>query len=505
MAFIPNGAMKKPLNQLNNPIYPDIKQAYPEFKWSGKHWMVDAGRTLIETENVPQMLGDSVLVQSRDYNQTIYGKSSHRDYVNEEFRPPLLRQEDYLPLSRQPRPRVTPRTNPGTAHDSGTSGYRAQNDTVSEVHKYITDRIKDPYWRATFYQPIDTPQDNSVLPTLQNNIPQISATSGNVYNVESLEHLNAPINVPYRPHDKIDSRLDTPFYVPMEFVDFDSMENNTCKSKRKNNKMISIDAGHDYNGVSISGDLREFENNVSTLFKERETPDQHLNPIRDYASSDDGGMMRLKNDKGITDKSINHRLKFVSADSNKQYNIDLGSDTQRSKDSIRLKNKTNISADAHREYHSTNNLSDVEHFKANTTKIPQRQNFSASSGYTGVERYDDQPNNINTNIQKASTNKKLNQRINLVNPFSNVTSTEINAPMVGDKRRIVQNVSPGINVEKLSQFTDNTMGLNRQNNIGNTFKEKSRSHQPSQYTAKGYVPRAGLDVPQIARKPIKGY
>lgn len=182
MSF-PNTGFKKPLNQLENPVYPDIRKGAPRFKWSGKYWQVDQGRTMIEnTQQIPHNMIDTILVQNRDYNRQIaYGKSSHRDVVNLEFRPPLIDRDDVLPLSRIPRSTVVPRMNPGTANDSNTNGFVMQNGSISELGGYLEDRIVDPGWMQSFCAPTElySITDNPpVLPDLECKMPSYSVSSG---------------------------------------------------------------------------------------------------------------------------------------------------------------------------------------------------------------------------------------------------------------------------------------------------------------------------------------
>lgn len=170
-AYIPGAGLRKPLNQMENPIYPDIKQGPPRFQNSGKHWVVDVGQTLKDTEDMPNINDHSVLYQSRDYNKTVYGQSSHKDVVNLEFRPPLIDQDDLLPLSRIPRKRVVPRINP-------KGPYEVQNNTPSEVEKHLTDKVKEGHYHPTFYCPRDAPIDNSILPDLESKLPKTSIGAG---------------------------------------------------------------------------------------------------------------------------------------------------------------------------------------------------------------------------------------------------------------------------------------------------------------------------------------
>ncbi len=180
--------LKKPLNMLENPIYPDIKKAPPRFVWSRKHWNVDVGATMRDTEQITQFYEPAVLAQSRDYNKTVYGQSSHKDIVNAEFRPPLLSPyEDLGPITRIPATihAIIPHINPGTAgHDGGTSGYTAKNERASDVEGALTDRIKAGEWRSTFFAPMEIPMDNSVLPDLEAKLPSVSVHAGWKYPVQ---------------------------------------------------------------------------------------------------------------------------------------------------------------------------------------------------------------------------------------------------------------------------------------------------------------------------------
>lgn len=112
----------------------------------------------------------AVLIQSRSHTSQAYGVSSHKDVVNQAFRPPLLTQIDTLPLSRQPRDTVVPRNNPGM--DGRETGFLAQNTTPTNIGKHITDKVGygniRPTFCATQYQ---TPIDNIDLPALAEKRP----------------------------------------------------------------------------------------------------------------------------------------------------------------------------------------------------------------------------------------------------------------------------------------------------------------------------------------------
>ncbi len=134
-------SVKKPLNMLENPVLPDIRQGPPQFKWAGRHWKVGS-EIWRATETLPQFWEYMVLQQSRDYPKTRYGQSSHRIIVNSEFRPPILDPVyDTFPLSRLPRKPTIPRINPSfISEGSGTSGYTTPVLRINGLEKYYNDR-----------------------------------------------------------------------------------------------------------------------------------------------------------------------------------------------------------------------------------------------------------------------------------------------------------------------------------------------------------------------------
>jgi hypothetical protein len=180
-SYIPGAGMKKPLNQLENPIIPDIKKGPTRFQWSGKHWTVDTAQTLLDTDSNTQLIEPAILAQSRDYGRDQYGHSSYQEKITV-FRMPLQNHyEDFGPLNRLPTKihAIQPRINPGTAFDSN-SAYVVNNSSVPEMHKYISDKISTKEWRETFYAPMSGPEDNKdiVEPDLIYSIPVHSASSG---------------------------------------------------------------------------------------------------------------------------------------------------------------------------------------------------------------------------------------------------------------------------------------------------------------------------------------
>lgn len=148
--------LKRPLNMLQNPVYPVIYKAEPQFKDARKNNMVDAGRVMMEIEHHPDMTTWGVLVQSKDRNkQHQYGQSSHKTVVNKEFRPPLLDPLlDMLPLTRIPvkhKPIMPGMINPGNPE-----AYQAPNDGCDNVAKHVTNDVKgDQGWRMNMVMPYE--------------------------------------------------------------------------------------------------------------------------------------------------------------------------------------------------------------------------------------------------------------------------------------------------------------------------------------------------------------
>jgi len=228
--------MKKSLNMLENPVYPDIKAAPPRFVNSKKFWQVDAGATMRDLEPYTQFFENSILAQSRDYNKTIYGQSSHRDIVNAEFRPPLQSPyEDFGPLSRIPCTinSIIPHINPGTADQTGgSSGYAARNQRPSDIEGSLTDRLKDNGgWRPTFYAPMEMPEDNSVLPDLETKLPPMSIQAGWNIPYQNYE-LQPPSDINLK--EKISNRLDAGYNSSITIEGQSSLENFQARLKRPN-------------------------------------------------------------------------------------------------------------------------------------------------------------------------------------------------------------------------------------------------------------------------------
>lgn len=310
MPFIPGAGHKKPLNQLEGPIYPDIKQAPPRFVWSRKHWDVDVGATLRDTEPITQFYENAVLAQSRDYNKTVYGQSSHKDIVNAAFRPPLLDPiEDFFPLTRIPATSraIIPHINPSTVSDNGTSGYLAKNERMSGVESALSDRVSGGQWRPTFYAPIEIPQDNAVLPDLEAQLPSVSIFSGWEFpkNMGCLsdEWEDKSIIVDEKPS----SLLDTGYNSQIKIYGDSGLENISLSDNRPN---VSVSAGIN-TPVSLNA----------------ETPTPQLHPNRPSVSVSAGVNTPVNLDAEIHSPNLHYNRPSVSVSSgvNTPVNFDMES------------------------------------------------------------------------------------------------------------------------------------------------------------------------------------
>lgn len=231
---------KKPLNNLENPILPNIQQGPPKFGWSKKFWQVDTGKAMLENEHYPMLVeGNGVLIQSRDYNQSIYGISSHKDVVNLNFRPPPRTIDDVLPLSRQPRKRVVPTINPETAGMS-TNAYTAKNEFPSELDAYIQDRIKGRNGiRPTYFLPVDLPIESNVIPDLHVNMPVYSVSAG--YNPQM--QFNAPLSDISIDFKKLPISGESGVTVPLSLNPIESFTYVDLESRPKNIPQGALSSG----------------------------------------------------------------------------------------------------------------------------------------------------------------------------------------------------------------------------------------------------------------------
>ena len=196
--YIPGSGRKRPLNNLEVSIFPDIRKAPPRFVWTKKHWNVDVGRTLAEVEHTP-FQDHAILYQSYDYGrQHAYGKHpTYNAFTNKEFRPPLIERDDILPLSRIPRPVTAIRINPGTANPTGNNAFADQQNMLQGIEKYISNRVKEGQIRPTFFSPMEMPVDNSILPDLETKLPPTSASAS--FSFPSIGKVDRPdLELPYK-------------------------------------------------------------------------------------------------------------------------------------------------------------------------------------------------------------------------------------------------------------------------------------------------------------------
>jgi hypothetical protein len=218
-SFIAGGGLKKPLNMLEAPVYADIKQQPPQFKWSGKHWQVDVGEIMKSTETETSLLGDSILTHSYRDNIDKYGQSSHQEKIVNVRLPLQNYYEDFGPLNRLPTKiyAIQPHINPTTVNDSGgTTAFAVNNTVIQDVDSYITDRISANSWFSTYYDPIDMPLDNAVLPDLVTTLPNRSVSSG---------------------------------YNTQRTIDAENIRDYSAKGCKDNITPISAHSGYSYNGL----------------------------------------------------------------------------------------------------------------------------------------------------------------------------------------------------------------------------------------------------------------
>lgn len=363
--YMPGQGVKKPLNMLEQPLYPDIKKAPPEFKWSKKHWVVDEGQTLLDTESHTQLYENAVLAVSRDHGRDRYGHSSYQEKIAV-FRPPLENSyEHYGPLNRLPTKvhKIQPRINPGTAHGGhGTTSFAVQNQTVSDLNKHITDRINSNSWRATFYAPLDMPEDNSVLPDLETTMPLYSASAG----CESQVKIDAPkvlkMSEVEKPTVSANAGYNVDYNVPLREqtnTDYEILESNL-------NPNVSADAGFTPL-YTIDGETKLDELSLS-----EKRPNSSVSSGYTAINTIDG---ETKLDELVLDSQLDSKLRISNPGSETGYQTRLESYTK-PEEHIKLRQNPQISVAAHRkyEYKDTNGFKQNFYFK---TKIEPVKSFGS--------------------------------------------------------------------------------------------------------------------------------
>jgi len=306
--------MKKPLNQLQNPEYPDIKAPPIRFRDSGKHWTVDVGQTLRDLEDFTQGYENAVLYQSKDWNKTNYGKSSFRQAVNHNFRPPLRTLEDIEPLSRLPRKPVVPRINPG-----GEDTYKAQNMTPSGVFGYLEDRVKPGEMDSGFYAPRDSIYDYipHIMPDLQTKLPTHSAISfqESDFRPENFSHMasNLPVILENDPRRSTNGHAG--------FVGTYTRDGNDAPYQSENFELVnklpqySVDAGYEApfkfgggdSGLDIAGG-----NDINEYLVDRATPGAISSGFDGPGKGTPIEMTPTSVENALTNSRITHRLGIKS-------------------------------------------------------------------------------------------------------------------------------------------------------------------------------------------------
>ncbi|HSA76205.1 MAG TPA: hypothetical protein VLE02_01550 [Nitrosarchaeum sp.] len=394
MSYIPGGGIKKPLNQLENPVYPAIQKAVPRFRWTKKHWTVGS-EVLKNTEHLTQFYENAVLAQPRDYNKTIYGQSSHRDIVNANFRPPLIDPiTDIYPLSRIPVKieTIIPNINPGTANfDIGSSAYASKNEYINNTDKAMTDRIKSGESRPSFFFPLDLPEDNSRLPDLDYNIPQISANSG--YSGISID---APIKEVELNHTGYSIPMDSGSQYETLLTPSSGLEDVQLEYTRP---QVSASSGMNtpiYTMVSVGNENLELGYNRPMI-----------SACSGYTTNFTNDDLNMNTDKYITNKRSDVMMNTVPSYENFTTKLD---EPQNIKKYIKKKIETSYYVPPNSTYKHENNLhSNQPHFKEKLQPVK----MAVSAGGT-VKRYSHQnlrydPNRYNGAI-RTPNHKKVQYR-----------------------------------------------------------------------------------------------
>lgn len=229
---------KKPLNLLENPVPPCItKGPSPFARWSGVNFKAAPEDILLQSRCNPNFSEALVLNESRDANQTRYGQSSYRSYVNKEFRPPIIPWECQHPWSRMPRRETTVRVNPTAADNESGRLFVAQNNNPLNIDKEVSEyKTPGDLVAPTYYHPIDMPVDNSVLPDLEMKLPQVCVTAG----VNAPITIDAPTLAPQLEYEKKTVPIQTGYTIPISVNGYNAAEN---LKLQHHNPQVFVEAG----------------------------------------------------------------------------------------------------------------------------------------------------------------------------------------------------------------------------------------------------------------------
>ena len=134
--------LKKPLNMIENPVYPDIKKGPPRFVWSRKHWNVD-------NPGVSEQYQTDLSTFSEIDNRYINDK--HINYSYEVYKEvPVYREQNVL----SNRPSYREKLQPVKSYSSGYSqtgcniprgGIDQPSITKKRNNKYIVNKKTPTY------------------------------------------------------------------------------------------------------------------------------------------------------------------------------------------------------------------------------------------------------------------------------------------------------------------------------------------------------------------------
>ena len=224
---------RKPLNMIEQPQWPEIREGPPRFVKVKRTSKVDVGAIVMDADHYPELWGHAILTNSWNDNQTKYGtRPNHTLVVNKEFRPPVQDEEDIYPISRGKRPVVFGRINPG-------GGYvKAQNTSANQVDGWLKEdeRVAEGSIAPTFESHV-TFFEPSREPLLAKVMPDYSVNARDYH--QTKDEINPPMHITLdakMPPVVLSAGLEVPFGAgtPFEVADL--------KLKR-NHPELSIDAG----------------------------------------------------------------------------------------------------------------------------------------------------------------------------------------------------------------------------------------------------------------------
>lgn len=505
--------LKKPLNALENPVYPDIRGKPPRFYQTRKHWVVDAPKVMAQVEFQPDYLDYVVLPQQRDYNERIYGKSSSRDVVNKAFRPPLITMEDTMPLNRIPRGAVIPRNNPGTTSDfhlmpRDTELLTEFTNAVDKQH-FTTDRVKHGYNPVSiFYKPLDLREGGigGVVPDLKLKLkrPQTSVNTNKTsfkssvmdepisYSNISISKLlpedkvhrisvTSGVNAPYKQRSFI-SNLEGEDYPELADPERTSFVSYIAPSSMKIENFNAI--GEDYEGIELENKRPNFSYNTNKTLKNIGTSE---NP--DYE-------LQEKTGPGYVNSSQTSSARFMPE-------FDLP-ELEKKTSHLEKRIRKNANIGVVQNLEGDRNLEE----KIKAGSVTTRRNAKIGKPLENTN-YDFEEKTV---LKKIRTNQRINAGMKQENTeytFKQKTGPKNMKPMKSVKLDTIDRSTFGNNaINKKTEKEDTSLAIapgktfdyKAENNYKKPeFKQKESFQTTSNYKVKGYMPRTGIAMGEGGR------